>query len=1231
LIAETGDGLTDLDMPGGSGTAAGGFDGVVTATGQTTFVPAGTSVWELSVGGGQTKADADYKKRTAGPDGMPTGEVVYVQAILDVWTKARTFASQRTLEGRWKAVRGYNLDKVDTWLESAPATTAWLAEQLGKAMPGVRPAASWWTDTWLPATTTPLDTDVVLAGREAAGAAFLNLLAAGTKVIALGGDLRPEEARAFVAASLQQATDSLSARTLYVSDAGSLSQLINQPRPLVIFLSDASLINGLPAQHPHQLVLLAPPRAPGDVEVPPINTEAVQSRLQGAGIARDQALALGRLARRSLLALRRKLAVNPVTLTPSWASTPDVIRRRLLLLGAWDGDAKEDRRIVEQCVGRPYDEIQEAALVLAAAPEIPFISRLGEQWHLLSAEDAWTLLSGQLTRDDLDAFRTAATEVLTERDPSLDLADPVQIATNGIRRKFSGVLRNALAQTLALLGSSDATVRAAGNATGPQWARTVVGEILKQADADSTYGQWESLGDVLAMLAEASPEAFLEVMAAGLAREPSLHRNMFADNAKDEFGRPPSSPHIAFLWALEIMAWSPDHLDDAVDILGQLGALDPGGTWSNRPLKSLVEILSCWAPNTTADINQRIRAIRRLHRDQPDVARRLLSGLIPDGHDVLTVHEGPRFRDWKQERPTSYADTVVAINAVVDILLDDLGDVPERYLALIQKLDGISHEHRTAFAERLTSLADSLADSLTDDLQRARLFHAAREWVASHREYADASWALPEDQLRTVEAAAQALQPHDPVQRSAWLFESDAITLGDLSLRDDFNAHDEAVKKLQSQAVEEVLAAGGLDAVANLAAGTEYPHLVGAALAQASADLDSEMLAWLEQDQTPRRTVAFTYLSERLRVGGALLRDELLGKTTDAQSQARILRATFDPPAAWEKLSELGDMVAERYWQEFMYTGLGASFGHALSAAQSLTNAGRHAAALDLLVLYGKQNDSPEAAQIAIEALESLLAGGLEDQELPRLSKYDFERLFALLARHRETVGQQRIVHIEWQLFPVLGFNADAPTLHAVLAEEPALFVELVGFALRRDDGEEEVPENSSERDRRRALRIRAYEVLHTWRRCPGVRADGTLDEQKLREWITTARDRLRNNGRLGSGDGQIGEILAFAPPDPDGRFPPQAVSDLIEDIRSDRMETGLRISMFNQRGVTTRGVLEGGGQERQLAENYRNQARNVEASPRTRKLLNELADTYEHEARRQEEAAERGRRGLHE
>ncbi len=45
LIAETAHDLTSLDMPGGSGTAVGGFDGVVTTSRASGFVPEGTSVW----------------------------------------------------------------------------------------------------------------------------------------------------------------------------------------------------------------------------------------------------------------------------------------------------------------------------------------------------------------------------------------------------------------------------------------------------------------------------------------------------------------------------------------------------------------------------------------------------------------------------------------------------------------------------------------------------------------------------------------------------------------------------------------------------------------------------------------------------------------------------------------------------------------------------------------------------------------------------------------------------------------------------------------------------------------------------------------------------------------------------------------------------------------------------------------------------------------------------------
>ena len=73
------------------------------------------------------------------------------------------------------------------------------------------------------------------------------------------------------------------------------------------------------------------------MNVPPVDGQIVEKHLEVSGMAWERARQLGTLARRSLAGLRRALAVHPATLTPAWASAPDVIRRRLLLVGGWDG------------------------------------------------------------------------------------------------------------------------------------------------------------------------------------------------------------------------------------------------------------------------------------------------------------------------------------------------------------------------------------------------------------------------------------------------------------------------------------------------------------------------------------------------------------------------------------------------------------------------------------------------------------------------------------------------------------------------------------------------------------------------------------------------------------------------------------------------------------------------------------------------------------------------------
>lgn len=697
--------------------------------------------------------------------------------------------------------------------------------------------------------------------------------------------------------------------------------------------------------------------------------------------------------------------------------------------------------------------------------------------------------------------------------------------------------------------------------------------------------------------------------------------------------------------ALELLAWSPDYFDDTVDVLARLAALDPDGSWSNRPHRSLVEICSAWLPNTTASTRHRLRALKRLLRDEPGVARQVLYDLIPDRHGTQLAHRAPRFRDWKREVQVTRAEVVEFVSTIVEMLLADLGTDAARYLAFIDKIDRVSPAHRREFAQQLAALGSTLED----DEARAQLYGAVRAKCAHHREYSDSSWAMPEEELAVLETAAAAVQPRAAIHQASWLFESDWITLGDLARRDDFDAYDEAVRERRANAIERVLTEGGLDSVADLAAGTSHPHLVGVALAQHTSAFDTEMLAWLSDVAGSKRDVAYAYLAARLSEDGPALGDYLLGLTNDAAVQAMILRATGDPPAAWAKLTELPQAVARQYWQGFVYFGLGGNFDRVLDAARGLLSARRYAAVIGLLALYERKVDTAEGAEVAAQACEGLLAAASADAEIGRLSSHDFERAFALLARHRDSVGRPRVIAIEWQLFPALGFQAQAPGLHAALAEEPDFFAELIGILYSRDDQADEsgameasrasaggdvddgsVGDSPEPTDQQRSLVIRAWEVLHSWRTCPGLALDGTLDGVSLQAWVWKARERLKRDARLRPGEMEIGRILAFAPKDDDGMFPPRAVRELLEDVCSEQLERGLALGIFNKRGVTSRGLFDGGRQEWDLAASFRAQGEESQPWPRTRKLLRELADGYERDARREDEEAERRRRGLH-
>ena len=968
------------------------------------------------------------------------------------------------------------------------------------------------------------------------------------------------------------------------------------------------------------------------VTVPRLHRDIVAAQLVAADVEHETASRLATLAHRSLPALQRALAHNPEILTPSWAEQPGSIARRLLLVGSWHNQNDADRNLVADCVGRPYSELHDYLEELASGADMPFLGRVDDIWHVLSIEDSWTLLAPLLTSDDFNAFQTAVAEVLSELDPVLEL-DPAErwrAGLTGIQRRFSSRIRHGLAQSLSLLGTSTFDIPGLGTRTAGQFAEHTVGNLLAQANVDETKQLWLSLVDVLDLLAEAAPEQFLGAMKAAVTRDDRLSSVLFADYRINGTPVGDFAPYIHFLHALEMLAWSPEYLDDATEIIAALAEADltEGPTRDGeRIVASLVEILHFQRPNTSAGANDRIRALRRIVRKYPAAGRQVLYKLLPGTQAIQHVHPRPRFRDPGRRPPVPQVEADEVTNAVVNLLIEQLDTDTDPYIALINTMGELSPEHRSLLAERLTTLAQNQPE---DGPTRQAVFEKLRAEIARHREYADMTWALTEEELQPLAAACDLLTPEDAVRRYRWLFTVTAIILGDSQSRSDFERRSAEVQTRRRHAVEETIAAEGLPGVVRLAQKSDNPGLVGDVLANHTENFDSEMISGLVNDDLAARELSYRYVKQRAAVNGEAQLDQFMSMTQDPRIKSRILNAAPDPVVAWNKLDAMESEVAEQYWREFMYTGLGQDFSHVVRAAWSMIEVGRPAAAMHMLTIYLTDQDKPEVAEAIAVALESLLETGLQDPEIHRLAYFSFEQLFRLLAHHRADVGQDRVIRLEWYLFPTLGFEPQAPAIHQYLVEEPSFFVELVEQAAPAESSVEETPADQTELARRRALALRAGDFLDSLRICPGVGPESRFDATALRNWVSAARTKLEESDRRRSGDRRIGAVLANAPHPEGAPRIHEAVRDLLEELETDDIELGLANAIYNQHGLTMRGSLEGGEQERKLARYFRKQSEDANDWPRARKVLNKVAEMYEADARYWDADAERQHHGLY-
>ncbi len=337
-----------------------------------------------------------------------------------------------------------------------------------------------------------------------------------------------------------------------------------------------------------------------------------------------------------------------------------------------------------------------------------------------------------------------------------------------------------------------------------------------------------------------------------------------------------------------------------------------------------------------------------------------------------------------------------------------------------------------------------------------------------------------------------------------------------------------------------------------------------------------------------------------------------------AETVAFLALAPFEPPT-WSWIVAAGDDLRAAYWKGVPPQFLRDSAEEASTAIEQLLEANRPLAAFASVHLFIGELD-PEL----LFRLLSAITRTDEDIATYRIDGYNLGKAFERLNTSTAINLQDKaFLEFAWLEGLARGLDEDKdsniPNLERLIESDPALFIQAITWAYKREDRGQDPEEYGVAEDRVSDMATKGYTLLKALRRIPGHNERGELEAARLAKWVTSVRKACGDLSRLAVADITIGELLARAPADPDGLWPCRAVRDVVEDIHSEEITRGMATGVFNSRGVTWRGP--NGDQERTLADKYRRWGLAVQVSHPFlgAKLLFAMARSYEQDAERED------------
>lgn len=1232
-----------VDFPGNDDAERPGWDGYLESPKATAWIPRGTSGWEFGTNENVTaKADDDFAKSVAATPKANREQMTFVFVTPRHWPGKAAWLKKVQAKALWQEVRAYDSSDLEQWLEQSLPAQAWFANETGRATSQVRSLDKAWAD-WASVTTPSLAGSLFAPAIELAKPRILSRLQkTPDSPIVIAAD-SVGEALAFLSQLFGSAggpeLEVYRDRILIFDKPGVLPELARGNTEFIPVTGNRDVERelGPVAKSMHSFVVY-PRNATNvtpDVVLEPLDARTFGASLEEMGLRGEEITRYSGASGRSLTVLRRQLTKVPAIKTPAWASDRDTARRLIpyLFIGAWERANKADQTVLSLLAQDvPYEELEQRCQDLAALEDAPVWS-VGGYRGVVSKIDLLFAISASLTEKDLQRFFDVAELVLGEDDPRLDLPEDDQWAAGmfGKTREVSTTVREGLADTLVLLavhGNPRVLERTGFNCEHA--ASRLVDNVLTPL----TARRLEAQNRELPAYAEAAPNRFLAVLEDDLrSAQPALY-GLLRPAGSALFG---SCPRSGLLWGLETLAWSSKTLPRVALILAQLAEIEIEDNWANKPIHSLESIFRAWMPQTGADLATCVSAVQLVAQRFPKAAWRLCMSQLMRGSSTGTYNHKPSWRqdaDGYGEPVKTYGPVHAFQRKLLDMVLAWPGGYTREMVCdLVERLPGFPDADQA----QAWDLVQKWAHECASDADKAVVREAIRRSILTRRGKRRAGAKVAQVSA-AAEKARSALTPSDLLNRHEWLFRQPWVDWSADELKDDDIAdhrkRDELIAAGRAEALREIIGGRGLQAVIELSemgkASSVIGHLLVAYDLVPESDLATFLLSVIPQD------VADPSWARKELAGGILHRleddvrervlDAVAGTMDEAGFARMLLRAPFRR-CTWKRVSTLSESAQQTYWDHVSPDWhFYEDDDERNEAVEHLLKAQRPHTAF-ASIRYDLESVRPE---LLFRVMSELPKTNREEPDYYRPERHDIESAFVLLNK-QAAISLEQLAMLEFSYIEALSqpwSEREAyglPNLGKYVEKHPELFVQAVAWTYRRNDGVDP-PEWRVSPEQAQAFAERGYKLLEGLERIPGHNDVGELDSDLLADWIKSVREACAELGRLDVADISIGKLLSEAPVGEDGIWPCEPVRRVMEDVHSRNIMRGAHTGLYNSRGAVWRG--EGGDQERHLAATYRGWANALQYThPVVAEFLAGMAETYEHEANREDTRAKVRRR----